>query len=328
MFVQLTRLLLLLLLGTIIFRLWKLIVKKDDNLIGRLWFLLAVFLLLIAFTAPDSPIGLVVLSILAVFVKPLGLSILLLILAAAQIKKGGISTPGPNLILTALLILILSSTPFVAEWFAYQLEKSSINAAKPDLCCGETAEAIVLLGSGTTEPKLPYTRQYQLTRIGNRIPYAAQLYKDGTAPYILVSAGSRNEYIQPVVEADAIKKLLVEMGVPSRAIITEKKGGTLYDSAVAIQQISKKMGLGRAIVLVTSAVEMRRASLTFTQVGFKVIQAPTNFYSELPNQEIQRRITAREFAPSSEALLLTTEVVEEYLITFYYFIRGWMAPSV
>ena len=328
MFVQLTRLLLLLLIGTIIFRLWKLLVSKEGNLVSRLWFLLAVFLLLIAFTAPDSPIGLAILSLLSVFIKPLGLSILLLILAATQINKGGISNPGPNLILTALLILILSSMPFVAQWLAFQLEKTAIETVQTDLCCGERAEAIVLLGSGTTEPKLPYSTQVQLTRIGDRIPYAAKLYKDGLAPIMIVSAGSRNEYIQPVVEADYIARLLVGMGVPSRAIVKETSDGTLYDSAVGIRQIAKQRDLGRAIILVTSALEMRRASLAFTDVGFKVIPAPTNFYASLPGEKYERRVSARDFLPSAEALLLTTDVVEEYIITFYYFIRGWLAPTI
>lgn len=328
MFVQLTRLLLLLLIGTIIFRLWRLLVSKEGNLVGRLWFLLAVFLLLIAFTAPDSPIGLAILSVLSIFVKPLGLSILLLILAAAQINKGGISNPGPNLILTALLILILSSMPFVAQWLALQLERTAIESVQTGLCCEERAEAIVLLGSGTTEPRLPYTSQVQLTRIGDRIPFAANLYKEGLAPVMIVSAGSRNEYLQPVVEADYIARLLIGMGVPARAIVKDTSTGTLYDSAIAIQQIARQRNLGRAIILVTSALEMRRASLTFTQVGFKVIPAPTNFYAPLPNAKYQRRVSSRDFFPSPEALLLTTDVVEEYLITFYYFIRGWLAPSL
>ncbi|MEL7036082.1 MAG: YdcF family protein [Cyanobacteria bacterium J06592_8] len=328
MFVQLTRLLLLLLLGTIIFRLWKLLVSKEGNLVSRLWFLLAVFLLLIAFTAPDSPVGLSILSLLSVFVLPLGLSILLLILAATQINKGGIASPGPNLILTALLILILSSMPFVAEWLAFQLEKNAIETVQKNLCCGERAEAIVLLGSGTTEPKLPYATQVQLTRIGARIPYTSKLYKDGLAPLVIVSAGSQNEYLQPIIEADSIAKLLREMGVPSSAIIKDTSEGTLHDSAVAIQEIAKDYNLGRAIILVTSALEMRRASLTFANVGFKVIPAPTNFYASLPNEKFQERVSAKDFLPSTEALLITTDVVEEYIITFYYFIRGWLAPSI
>ena len=41
-----------------------------------------------------------------------------------------------------------------------------------------------------------------------------------------------------------------------------------------------------------------------------------------------RHITGADFAPSAEALLLTTRVLDEYFQTFYYFLRGWLAPTI
>ncbi|MGL5081177.1 MAG: YdcF family protein [Microcoleaceae cyanobacterium] len=329
MFVQLTRLLLLLLIGTIIFRLWKLLVGgKDSNLVSRLWFILGLFLLMVAFTAPDSPIGQVVLEILAVFIKPLGLSILLLIIACTQITKDGIRNPAPNLILTSLLILILSSTPFVAQWLAFQLEQTALTAIQPDLCCGEKAGAIVLLGRGTTEPKLPYRSQIQLTRSGDRIPYTAQLYRDRFAPNVIVSAGPRKELFQPTNEAEDVKRLLVYMGVSSGDIVVEPHGSSVSESVRQVKKIMKEQNLGRTVVLVTSALEIRRASLAFADAGFKVIPAPTNFNTFVRQDKQKHRVSGADFAPSAEALLLTTRVFEEYLITFYYFVRGWLAPSI
>lgn len=90
----------------------------------------------------------------------------------------------------------------------------------------------------------------------------------------------------------------------------------------------KDRGLGRTVVLVTSALEMRRASLAFAEAGFKVIPAPTNFNTFTREGKQSYRVSGADFAPSAEALLLTTKVFEEYLITFYYFIRGWLAPSL
>ncbi|MGF1494801.1 MAG: YdcF family protein [Microcoleaceae cyanobacterium] len=328
MFVQLTRLLLLLLIGTIIFRLWKLLVGKDGSLVSRLWFILGLFLLAVAFTAPDSPVGLAVLEFIAVFLKPLGLSILLLIIACTQITKKEAKNPAPNLILTALLILILSSTPFVAEWLAYQLEQNALTAIQPDLCCGETAGAIVLLGNGTTEPKLPYRTQIQLTQSGDRIPYAAQLYRKDYAPRVIVSAGPRRELFNPTNEAEDVKQLLVYMGVPSGNIVVEPHSSSVSHSVKEVKKLMKNNSLGRTIVLVTSALEMRRASLAFAEAGFKVIPAPTNFSTFVAKGKTRGRVSGASFAPSAEALLLTTKVFEEYLITFYYFVRGWLAPSI
>lgn len=328
MFVILTQILFVLLVAAIAFKVWEILGGKDNSLINRLLFILVLVLILVALISPDSQVGLVVIGILSIFFRPLGLSILLLLIASIFIKNGKIDRPGPTLILIALLILIVSSTPVFANWLAQQVEKVALKTVQTDLCCGERAGAIVLLGRGTTEPKLPYRKQIQLTDTGDRIPYAAQLFRQDRGPFIIVSAGPRHELVNPLIEANDVKQLLVYMGIPSDRIILETHGGTTHNNAVEIYRIMKNHRLGRTIILVTSALEMRRASLTFARVGFKVIPAPTNFYTFIHQKKYLRHITGADFAPSAEALLLTTRVLDEYFLTFYYFIRGWLVPTI
>ncbi|VXD19974.1 YdcF family protein [Planktothrix paucivesiculata] len=328
MFVILTRVLFLLLVAAIIFKAWEILGDKNNGLFNRLLFVLFLILIVVAFISPDSQVGAVVLGILSILFRPLGLSILLLLIASIFIKNGKIDKPGPSLILVALLILIVSSTPVFANWLAQQVERVALKTVQTDLCCGERAGAIVLLGQGTTEPKLSYRKQIQLTDTGDRIPYAAQLFRQDRGPFIIVSAGPRHELVNPLIEANDVKQLLVYMGIPSDRIVLETHGGTTHNNAVEIYRIMQNHRLGRTIILVTSALEMRRASLAFTRVGFKVIPAPTNFYTFVHQKKYLRHITGADFAPSAEALLLTTRVINEYFLTFYYFIRGWLAPMI
>ncbi len=328
MFIILTRILFLLLIAAIAFKVWQILGGKDNSLINRLLFILILVLIITALISPDSQVGLVVLGILSILFRPLGLSILLLLIACIFIKNGKIDKPGPTLILVALLILIVASTPVFANWLAQQVEKVALKTVQTDLCCGERAGAIVLLGQGTTEPKLSYRKQIQLTNTGDRIPYTAQLFREDRGPFIIVSAGPRHELVNPIIEANDVKKLLIYMGIPPERILIESHGGTTYNNAVEIYRIMQRHHLGRTIILVTSALEMRRASLTFSRVGFKVIPAPTNFYTFIHQKDNIRHITGADFAPSAEALLLTTRVLDEYFLTFYYFIRGWLAPSI
>ena len=102
----------------------------------------------------------------------------------------------------------------------------------------------------------------------------------------------------------------------------------MHNNAVEIYRIMQNHNLGRTIILVTSALEMRRASLAFARIGFKVIPAPTNFYTFVHQTKYLRHITGADFAPNAEALLLTTRVLDEYFLTFYYFIRGWLVPTI
>ncbi|NEP03436.1 MAG: YdcF family protein, partial [Okeania sp. SIO4D6] len=141
-----------------------------------------------AFYAPDSPVGAAVFRFLAFAFKPLGFSIILLIYATTLISGGGIKSPAPTLIITALIVLIISSSPVFAVWAAQQAEEDAIELVSVSACCDEKADAIVLLGQGTTQPVIPDRIQIQLTKTAERIIYASQLYKKGLAPYIIVSA--------------------------------------------------------------------------------------------------------------------------------------------
>ena len=186
----LARILFLFLLFSLIKSWWDQSGGKDNPLLDRLRVLLLISLLILAFFAPDTPVGAAIFGLIAWFFKPLGFSITLLVIASALITNGGIRNPAPRMILAALLVLILSSMPVVAYWFADQAER---DAASHTVCCDETAAAIVLLGKGTTKPHIPDGGVIQLTDTGNRLPYAAVLHKKQLAPLLIVTAGPRPE---------------------------------------------------------------------------------------------------------------------------------------
>lgn len=88
MFVILTRILFLLLVSAIIFKAWEILGSKNNGLINRLLFILVLVLILVALFFPDSQVGSVVLGILSILFRPLGFSILLLLIASIFIKNG------------------------------------------------------------------------------------------------------------------------------------------------------------------------------------------------------------------------------------------------
>lgn len=327
MLIILTRIVFLILLICIIKSLWDSTDGDKKNLISKLLLVFSIILLILAFYAPDSPVGAAVFRFLAFAFKPLGFSIILLIYATTLISGGGIKSPAPTLIITALIVLIISSSPVFAVWAAQQAEEDAIELVSVSACCDEKADAIVLLGQGTTQPVIPDRIQVQLTKTAERIIYASQLYKKGLAPYIIVSAGPRIGDDNSTVEAVDIKKILIELGVPRRAIILEPDGRTVYESAIETREILDAKGLDTTVILVTSAVNIRRASLTFTDIGMRVIPAPTDFNTVNPYEDSSYRFVLADFLPNAQALLLTTEVWEEYLALFYYFLRGWLAPG-
>jgi uncharacterized SAM-binding protein YcdF (DUF218 family) len=322
----LARILFLFLLFSLLRSWWEQSGGKDNPLLDRLRVLLLISLLILAFFAPDTPVGAAIFGLVAFFFKPLGFSLTLLVIASALITNGGIRNPAPRMILAALLVLILSSMPVVAYWFAEQAER---DAAARTVCCDETAAAIVLLGKGTTQPHIPNRVAIQLTDTGNRLPYAAVLYSKKVAPMVIVTAGPRRELEGYVGEAKDIETLLANnMGVPRSSIVLDNNGSNIRTSAEEVRKILDSRGLGRKVILVTSAMQMRRASLTFAHMGMQVIPTATDFYTFQPTAggTSRLRLDAGDFLPSAEALLTTTKVFDEYFGSVYYYLRGWQAP--
>lgn len=324
----LARILFLFLLFSLLRSWWEQSGGKDNPLIDRLRVLLLISLLILAFFAPDTPVGAAIFGLVAFFFKPLGFSLTLLVIASALITNGGIRNPAPRMILAALLVLILSSMPVVAYWFAEQAER---DAAARTVCCDETAAAIVLLGKGTTQPHIPNRVAIQLTDTGNRLPYAAVLYSKKVAPMVIVTAGPRRELEGYVGEAKDIETLLANnMGVPRSSIVLDNNGSNIRTSAQEVRKILDSRGVGRKVILVTSAMQMRRASLTFAHMGMQVIPRATDFYTfqSTAGGTSRLRLDAGDFLPNAEALLTTTRVFDEYFGSVYYYLRGWQAPRV
>ncbi|MDY6806860.1 MAG: YdcF family protein [Cyanobacteriota bacterium] len=328
MTIWLTRLIFWTLVVYGIYLLWKKTGGDKKNLIGRLVLILTTFFLLLAFLSPDSPVGAAIFNAFSFFFRPLGFSIILLIWAISLTTENGLKKPAPQLIFTALLVFIISSTPIMAFWLARGVERTAIEDVNLQVCCSPGVGAIVLLGQGTTKAKVPEQVSVQLTDRSDRIPHAAEIYKEGLASAVIVSAGPRPDIEGQIVEADEVKKLLVYLGVNREDIILDRSSVNLRQSALATNKIIESYGLERTVFLVTSALQMPRAKLAFANFGINVINAPTDFNTFESDDTFRQRITGRDFFPNAEALLLTTRVLEEYWGLFYYFVRGWSGANM
>lgn len=324
MFLLLTQVLLWLLLTVLLYNLLlKVIPKTYLTLLGGL-FLFTIIVL--SFFFPTDPLVSSAWRVLSFPLTPVGATILLLAVALNQgLKKR-------NQVVSALLILLLSSTPFFANLLARGLELGEARTVP----AAQTAGAIVVLGRGTTQSNTPPRTQIQLTDTGDRILYAAQLYRQqvslGSNPLVIVSAGPRAELQgrAQANEANDIATLLAQMGVPRSRIVVEPKGTDLRTSAIATDDILRNRGLGGTrVIVVTSALESGLARQTFANMGLRVVSRPTDFYTSQPNAggNIPFRFPD-SFIPSVESLTLTTRIVQTFLLQIYYYLRGWLAPTV
>lgn len=181
----------------------------------------------------------------------------------------------------AVLQVIVFSSPFVSDYLVGTLEADARalqakNQRAEKILSNERYGAIVLLG-GATAPAHPPERPYpDLGDATDRIWHAARLYKQGLAPKIIVSGGrspgmeTRSD-IQ--TEAQIMRDVLLDLGVPNSAIVLEDQARTTRENA----EKTKSLVNNQSVALVTSAFHMPRSLKTFEKAGLKVDAYPTDF---------------------------------------------------
>jgi uncharacterized SAM-binding protein YcdF (DUF218 family) len=324
--------------------------------LGALIVLLAVILALLT---PNNGAVVQVWSILSLPLRPLGLSILLLLFALMGILKGGITKDAINYVKISTVLLLFFSIPIIAFLMVQLIESDSILALQAATHRRDKVDAIVLLGQATTQQPFLEANQIHLADSGDRILQAAREYDQqlrlGNDAYIIVSAGPRpGQRLNPnqpnVPEAFSIVKILKSLDIPEESILIEPTGVDIRTSAEAIKRKYVDQGIiNRRIILVSSALNMQRARQTFAQLGISTLPSPATFYTfqsgGIPRIIFNttqkekcdvisitfrnaREVQFSDFMPNVDSLLLSTRVINEFWSSVYYFLRGWLSTGV
>jgi len=176
------------------------------------------------------------------------------------------------------------------------------------------ADAIVVL-AGEVEIPLPPKVESQIG--GNRLLHTFRLYKAGKAPLIIISGGNAFPQLTLLSEASYISEILVEWGIPNEAIIVEGESRNTWENAKETQKIVQRLHLNR-VLLVTSALHMPRALLTFRSAGVDVFPSASSISSPLVRPQIL------DWLPSLTGLGKIQAVMHENLGIVVYRLRGWI----
>ena len=257
-------------------------------------------------------------KLLPLFLYPLGLACVLLVVALVMWWRRSRWVPLP--VVLALIVLLLGSNSWVANSLVQSLEWQHIPVGKLP-----TADAIVLLG-GATKSAFPPRPAIDLSEEGDRVLYAAQLYREGKAPVVIASGGRIDWRGGGVAESSDMANILVTLGVPNSAILQDSKSLNTYQNAVNVRQIMQERGI-RRVLLVTSAMHMPRSLRIFQRQGIEAIPAPTDFLitqQELNEPNSSPQATLLNLVPDADQLKNTTRALKEYIGTVIYRLRGWL----
>jgi uncharacterized SAM-binding protein YcdF (DUF218 family) len=256
-------------------------------------------------------------KLLPPLVYPLGVACLLI--AAALLLRHRLGWQRLVLI-AALLLLVVGGNRWVAMSLARSLEQRYLPPESVP-----SAEVIVLLGGGTEsfDAPRPYT---EVNSAGDRVIYAARLYRQGVAPHILVSGGLLEWTTLPTRPSEDMAELLIFMGVPAAAIWQQSASRNTHEDALYCAEILRQKGI-RRILLVTSAAHMPRSVPLFAAQGLEVVPLPVDY--TVTESEWRRalapdlRTLLLGLVPTADSLSLSTRMLKEYLGMFVYDLRGW-----
>ena len=197
-----------------------------------------------------------------------------------------------GLVGAVLAYLLVFQTPLL-WWIAEPLKMSH----QP-----EVADAIVVFAGGVGESGKANGGHLE------RLKQAVDLYKAGYAPTLVFSSG----YVFSFKEAEVMRALAVDQGVPADRILLEEHSVDTHDNVVYVAGIVKAHQW-RKILLVSSPYHMRRATRVWNKLAPQVTVGPTPPFS---SQFYEHGTGA--------SLEQVRGIVWEYAAIAYYWWHGWL----
>jgi uncharacterized SAM-binding protein YcdF (DUF218 family) len=273
-------------------------------------------------------------SLLLKFLYPTSLCLVLLLASAALQKR---KVASRICFWLAVAILVVCGNGWVDAALVRHLERqyppltsqpSTLNpqprvaGSEWQVARASEADCILVLGGGTVA-KIPPRPTVEVSEAGDRVLYAAHLYRQGIAPRVICTGNVGTGGVASHPEAEDMKELLVMVGVPADAIILETDAANTHEHAKNLQALLRERNFKR-VLLVTSAMHMPRSMGVFKKdcAGIEFIPAPTDFRiaEQIPAPWYQ---DLKALVPTPSNLLLFSEAMHEYVGIAWYRVRGW-----
>ena len=186
---------------------------------------------------------------------------------------------------------------------------------------GSSAEAggarvVVVLGSGSVNLRAS-GRQLSVVNMqaGLRVLEAARLFELMNGPLIIVSGGVTERDGAAAPESIALRRALVDLGVPADRIVLESESKNTRDEVVIIKRMLAERG-ENGFVLVTSPLHMRRSIRAFEHEGLHPVPSTSSL--------VPATSTARSWwLPNDVWLHVADATIYEWMASGYYWWQGW-----
>ncbi|HQU99758.1 MAG TPA: YdcF family protein [Bacteroidia bacterium] len=176
--------------------------------------------------------------------------------------------------MSGLLLLVLVTNPFIINQVlhAYEMKGySEKQIVRPYDICIVMGGSVRYFNGQTVRPVF-----------GNgvdRLMQAVALYKAGKIKRILLSGGSGYVTLQHVKEADLLKPVLLNFGIPDSVIYIENQSRNTFENAYMSKQLIADMPQIKNILIITSAYHVVRTKACFEKLNLKADYFPVDALS-------------------------------------------------
>ena len=236
-------------------------------------------------------------KILPFFLSPLGVSLSLLILFFFYRKK--------LFVFLSLIILLISSNPFVANYLSMKLEEPYYPIPFQSI---KKHDFVVVLSGMINQVGNKNFQRYEWSD-PDRFFSGIELIQNKKADKLIFTAGQLPWTKKWKPEGYVLKDKASTLGIIRDKILVTDKVKNTYEASIALLKIVPK---NSSIILVTSAFHMERSKYLFEKQGFNITPFPVDFKTKKSN------FTVLDFIPNVHALKKTSRFIRENIGRLYY----------
>lgn len=257
------------------------------------------------------------LSFLKEYLRPSNVACVLVLLTPGTVMLfvPSLAKWGRRAIAAVVVFYLILSSPAGAGMLARTLTGRYQPIASVEQARG--ARTVVVLGAGSRNLRAAGRQLSSVSgEAGLRVIEAARLFELLGGPLVIASGGVTERADGAAPESVALRRALIELGVPDDRIVLESESKNTRDEAVVIKRMLAERGITE-FVLIASPLHMRRSMLTFEQQGMHPIASPAPLVPD-------RSPRPNPFLPSDLWLQVGDSSLYEWLARGYYWWHGWL----
>ena len=213
-------------------------------------------------------------------------------------------------------MVLLLTNPFLSNrvFHAWEYPALSLGSMK------DTFDVGIVLGGYSDFDGYAINDRLNFNEASNRFQDAYVLYKKGIIKKILITSGSGALLGDKINEADMSKIALLQYGVPETDILIENQSMNTRENAVFTKTFLEKQGLAQSkLLLITSAMHMRRSIGCFKKVGLNFTPFSAHFFASRLQWNMESTIL-----PDNKAFSRWEKFLKEWVGYVVYWLQGYI----